>query len=179
MSTLSGSVDIGVPFAALSPSPSQSQTQSRVQSQTQLPSSPAASSSQRPISPLPSTPSTSTGTKHHPRCSRSLSRPQRPSKSNLHSRQRPQPQPQSRSRLRKLFTHTFLSPPSVGAYTSVFAAAHPAVRASPQVYNASFLVPVGKGREVKVTKKAKVGRDVRLARELWDVTERILREGGV
>ncbi|KAF4615740.1 hypothetical protein D9613_012461 [Agrocybe pediades] len=63
--------------------------------------------------------------------------------------------------------------PKEGAYTSLFAAAHPEVKQNREKYNGVYLVPVG-----KVGKISENAQDERLARELWETTERKMKELG-
>lgn len=65
--------------------------------------------------------------------------------------------------------------PSRGALTSVFAATAPVVRDQPQLYGGAYLQPPGKlGRPPNAD-----ARSLELAEELWDTTERLLRDIGV
>ncbi|KAF9812432.1 hypothetical protein IEO21_06235 [Rhodonia placenta] len=65
--------------------------------------------------------------------------------------------------------------PSRGALTSVFAATAPVVRDQPQLYGGAYLQPPGKlGRAPNAD-----ARSLELAEELWDTTERLLRDIGV
>ncbi|KAF9559291.1 NAD(P)-binding protein [Agrocybe pediades] len=64
--------------------------------------------------------------------------------------------------------------PKEGAYTSLFAAAHPEVKQKREKYDGVYLVPVG-----KIGKISENARDERLARELWETTERKMKELGV
>jgi hypothetical protein len=66
---------------------------------------------------------------------------------------------------------TFASSPDEGAWTSVFAAASPVVRAELGKYKGAYLTPVG-----KVTKASKQAEDPELAKELWASTETFLRD---
>lgn len=65
-------------------------------------------------------------------------------------------------------------PISKGAYTSVFAAASPEVRAHPETYKGAYLQPVA-----KVGKPTDDGNNSELAKELWVTTEKILEEIGM
>jgi len=67
----------------------------------------------------------------------------------------------------------FFMLPEPGSFSSCFAAASPLVKASPQ-YKYAYLEPVGKIG--KIGKNAK--RDD-LAAELWETTEKILRDLGL
>lgn len=65
--------------------------------------------------------------------------------------------------------------PSRGALTSIFAATAPVVRDQPQLYGGAYLQPPGKlGRPPNAD-----ARSLELAEELWDTTERLLRDIGV
>lgn len=57
----------------------------------------------------------------------------------------------------------------------MFAAASPEVRAQPQNYQGKYMLPVGKIK-YDIGGKSKPSKDIALARELWDTTERILKE---
>jgi len=59
--------------------------------------------------------------------------------------------------------------PFYGAYTSVFAAASPKVRADPEQYKGKYLVPYGSVEEPSEDAKRED-----LAWELWQTTEDIL-----
>lgn len=61
-----------------------------------------------------------------------------------------------------------------GAYTSVFAAINPAVRAQPEDYKGKYLVPMG-----KVAAPGPLGEDVELGKKLWALTERVVAAGGI
>ncbi|OCH93974.1 NAD-P-binding protein [Obba rivulosa] len=63
---------------------------------------------------------------------------------------------------------------SEGAYTSVFAAASPAVRAEPEKYKGAYLVPVA-----QVGQPSADARDPALAAELWATTEKVLADLGI
>ncbi|KAG6853071.1 hypothetical protein C0991_007063 [Blastosporella zonata] len=67
----------------------------------------------------------------------------------------------------------FFEVSEVGAYTSCFAAASPAVRASPQKYKGTFLEPVG-----VITEPSDNAKNEELAKELWDTTESVLTSVG-
>lgn len=68
----------------------------------------------------------------------------------------------------------FFEVPEVGAYTSCFAAASPTVRDDPEKYKGKFMEPVG-----IITEPSEVAQRDDLAEELWETTERILKEIGV
>jgi hypothetical protein len=59
----------------------------------------------------------------------------------------------------------------VGAYPSVFAAASPEVRKRKEHFKGQYLVP---GNIVEETSKD--GTNMKLARDLWDTTERLLKK---
>ncbi|KAF8903480.1 NAD-binding protein [Gymnopilus junonius] len=61
-----------------------------------------------------------------------------------------------------------------GAYTSVFAAASPEVRQNKDLYKGAYLTPVA-----KITKPSKSATNAKLATELYDTTESVLKELGV
>ncbi|KAF9559294.1 hypothetical protein CPC08DRAFT_763406, partial [Agrocybe pediades] len=61
-----------------------------------------------------------------------------------------------------------------GAYTSVFAAAAPEVKAEPEKYRGVYMIPVA-----KVAKPSKDAEDERLAKELWETTEGVVRRLGI
>ena len=61
-----------------------------------------------------------------------------------------------------------------GAYTSVFCAVNPVVRAEPKVYKGKYLIPMG-----KVAPPAPLGEDVQLGKELWELTEKVVADGGI
>lgn len=65
------------------------------------------------------------------------------------------------------------SPPQ-GALTTLFALTDPAVKAQPQTYNGKYLEPFA-----SVTAPSKQGADILLARKLWEITEQVVRAGGV
>ncbi|EMD32268.1 hypothetical protein CERSUDRAFT_99659 [Gelatoporia subvermispora B] len=68
----------------------------------------------------------------------------------------------------------FFTDASKGSYTTVFAAAAPAVRANPDTYKGVYLVPVA-----KIAKPSADASNAALAAELWETTERILADIGV
>ncbi|KAG6907738.1 hypothetical protein DXG01_007538 [Tephrocybe rancida] len=68
----------------------------------------------------------------------------------------------------------FFDIPEVGAYTSCFAAASPAIRANPEKYKGAFLEPVG-----IITEPSENAKDDKLAKELWETTESILANVGI
>ena len=69
--------------------------------------------------------------------------------------------------------YTSLSP-AEGAYNSTFAAASPLVRQEKEKYNGAYLVP---GQ--KIAKLTGLALDDQLAKDLWELQERILKEEGV
>lgn len=66
---------------------------------------------------------------------------------------------------------TFFAPQEVGAYTSVFAAAAPAVKEKPEIYKGAYLSPVA-----KIGSPLKRSNDLQLAIDLRNTTESILRD---
>lgn len=73
------------------------------------------------------------------------------------------------------FGRFFFIPPDRGSYASVFAAGAPVVRAEPEKYKAAYLTPkarIGKPPSQQAT-------NANLAKELWETTERIVKEIGV
>ncbi|EMD32269.1 hypothetical protein CERSUDRAFT_88268 [Gelatoporia subvermispora B] len=68
----------------------------------------------------------------------------------------------------------FFADPSKGSYTTVFAAAAPAVRADPDKYKGAYLEPVA-----KIGKPSADATNAALATELWETTEKILVDIGV
>lgn len=71
--------------------------------------------------------------------------------------------------LTKHLLRLFMSTSDVGAYTQVFAAASPAVKANPEKYKGQYMVPVG-----ILGKTGKNGLRKDLADDLWETTERFL-----
>ncbi|EMD32267.1 hypothetical protein CERSUDRAFT_88265 [Gelatoporia subvermispora B] len=67
-----------------------------------------------------------------------------------------------------------LSDASEGSYTAVFAAAAPAVRADPDTYKGTYLVPVA-----RIARPSADASNSALAAELWETTERVLADIGV
>lgn len=61
-----------------------------------------------------------------------------------------------------------------GAYTSIFAAINPIVRAEPEVYKGKYLVPMG-----KVTAPGPLAQDAELGKQLWALSEQVVAAGGV
>ncbi len=57
----------------------------------------------------------------------------------------------------------------VGAYTSVFAAASPKIKANPEAYKGKYLVPYGVVEETSPDARRKD-----LANELWETTDEVL-----
>lgn len=62
-------------------------------------------------------------------------------------------------------------PASKGAYSSVFAAAAPNVRAEPAKYGGAYIIPPG-----KLGSSTAQADDPELAKELWETADRILCE---
>lgn len=60
-----------------------------------------------------------------------------------------------------------------GAFTSVFAAANPVVRANPEAYKGKYLMPFG-----KVTAPGPLARDAELAKQLWTLSEKVVVANG-
>ncbi|KAG8792833.1 hypothetical protein FRC12_004704 [Ceratobasidium sp. 428] len=60
-----------------------------------------------------------------------------------------------------------------GARNSVFAATSPVIRAEPDKYKGKYLMPIG-----KVTTPSKMAQDVRLAKQLWALSEAIIESKG-
>ncbi|KAH9933902.1 NAD(P)-binding protein [Fomitopsis serialis] len=84
-------------------------------------------------------------------------------------------QPPGISHVMSLLIRALWTPPTRGAFTSVFAAAAPAVRQETERYKAAYLLPPGRiGAPPHPDARNPV-----LARELWDTTERLLREMGI
>ncbi|KAF8600688.1 NAD(P)-binding protein [Ceratobasidium sp. AG-I] len=61
-----------------------------------------------------------------------------------------------------------------GAYTSVFAATNPIIRAKPENYKGKYLVPMG-----KVATTSSLGEDAELAKKLWALSETVIAAGGI
>jgi len=61
-----------------------------------------------------------------------------------------------------------------GAYTSVYAAINPVVRAEPEVYKGKYLVPMG-----KIAAPAPLGEDAELAKQLWVLSEKVVADNGI
>lgn len=74
-----------------------------------------------------------------------------------------------------LLVRTLWTPPTRGAFASVFAAASPAVRLHADHYRGAYVQPPGR----KGTPPHPDARSALLARELWDTTERLLGEMGM
>ncbi|KDQ54353.1 hypothetical protein JAAARDRAFT_209454 [Jaapia argillacea MUCL 33604] len=72
------------------------------------------------------------------------------------------------------FPNLLGTPPSEGAYNSVFAAVSPVVRSKPAEFRGAYLMPVG-----KISNPSKLAQSDELAKELWDTTERVLKHLGV
>ncbi|RDB30491.1 hypothetical protein Hypma_007324 [Hypsizygus marmoreus] len=68
----------------------------------------------------------------------------------------------------------FFAVPEVGAYTSCFAAASPKVRDNPDKYKGAFVEPVG-----IITEPSDIAKREDLALELWETTERVLKDEGI
>lgn len=64
--------------------------------------------------------------------------------------------------------------PSQGALTSLFALTAPVVRAESGTYKGSYLVPFGKVEQASV-----LADDVEVAKQLWEMSSKILSEGGL
>ncbi|KAF4615779.1 hypothetical protein D9613_012460 [Agrocybe pediades] len=71
----------------------------------------------------------------------------------------------------KTLNSWFSYPQRAGAFTSVFAAASPEVKAEPEKYRGAYLIPVA-----RIAKPSKNAQDERLAKELWETTEAKLKE---
>ncbi|KAF4615846.1 hypothetical protein D9613_012457 [Agrocybe pediades] len=76
--------------------------------------------------------------------------------------------------LTSLLNPLLFATPRAGAYTSAFSAASPEVRENAAEYRGAYLVPVA-----KIAKATKYAEDQRLARELWETTEAVVRRLGV
>ena len=61
-----------------------------------------------------------------------------------------------------------------GAGTPIIAATSPAIRAKAERYKGGYLVPMG-----KLSEPSKKAQDEDLAKELWETTERLLKEWGL
>ncbi|KDQ54409.1 hypothetical protein JAAARDRAFT_135807 [Jaapia argillacea MUCL 33604] len=72
------------------------------------------------------------------------------------------------------FPRLVCTPPSEGAYNSVFAAVSPVVRSKSTEFKGAYLMPVG-----KISKPSRLAQSDELAKELWDTTERVLKDLGV
>ncbi|KZT13259.1 NAD-P-binding protein [Laetiporus sulphureus 93-53] len=68
----------------------------------------------------------------------------------------------------------FFTLPTVGAYSTVFAAAGPEVRAEPRKYRGGYICPPN-----KLTKLSDKATDPDTAKELWGLTEKVLKDIGV
>ncbi|KAI0959136.1 hypothetical protein AcW1_004052 [Taiwanofungus camphoratus] len=78
------------------------------------------------------------------------------------------------SPLYTFIANAVFTPPTKGAYSTVFAAAASEVRTRPEKYRGAYVVPPGKrGRESKQSQSQE------LAKELWDTTQKILQDIGV
>lgn len=73
-----------------------------------------------------------------------------------------------------MLVKTLLLTPSKGAYTSVFALTSPEIKKNPKDWEGAYLVPFGR-------KKDAVPRacDILTQRKLWEVTEEIVKAGGI
>ncbi|KAF8906837.1 hypothetical protein CPB84DRAFT_1959889 [Gymnopilus junonius] len=71
----------------------------------------------------------------------------------------------------KVLMNIFFMRPEPGAYNSCFAAASPVVKKNAAKYKHAYLTPIG-----RVSKLGKNARRDDLARDLWDATERILKD---
>ncbi|TFK73446.1 NAD(P)-binding protein [Pluteus cervinus] len=65
----------------------------------------------------------------------------------------------------------FASTPDMAARTSLFAAASPIPREKLETFKAAYVVPTGQGG-----KKSKVAADPDLGKDLWELTEKVLKE---
>lgn len=70
-------------------------------------------------------------------------------------------------------------PAAEGAFTSVLAAASPQIRAEPEKYKGSYMVPVGKIPDPPMGAHTKISRDMGLAGELWETSIRVLGDLGI
>lgn len=70
--------------------------------------------------------------------------------------------------------NAFFMTPEKGAYSPVYAAAAPAVRAESGKYRGAYVVPPG-----MLGRAGKQAQDPELAKELWETTEKILGEMGL
>lgn len=61
-----------------------------------------------------------------------------------------------------------------GAYTSVFAAINPVVRAEPEKYKGKYLVPMG-----RIAAPASAAEDLELAKQLWALSEKVVADDGI
>lgn len=71
------------------------------------------------------------------------------------------------------FASYLLSSVPDGAYTSVFVAANPIVRAEPGIYKGKYLVPFG-----KIGVPSPLGQDTNLAKQLWTLSETVIAANG-
>ncbi|KAF8600690.1 NAD-P-binding protein [Ceratobasidium sp. AG-I] len=69
--------------------------------------------------------------------------------------------------------YMFASVPD-GAYTSVFAATNPIVRAEPKAYKGKYLVPMG-----RIAAPSPLAEDLELGKQLWELTEKVVAAGGI
>lgn len=70
--------------------------------------------------------------------------------------------------------HLFFRTPEEGAHTVVIAAAAPRVRQNEADYRGAYLVPIG-----KIGKQSDTAKDDSLAKDLWELSERVLAEEGL
>ncbi|KAH9835137.1 NAD-P-binding protein [Rhodofomes roseus] len=84
-------------------------------------------------------------------------------------------QPPGVSHVMSLLIRALWTPPARGAFTSVFAAAAPVVRAQMERYKGAYLQAPGR---IGAPPHADA-RNPALARELWDTTNRLLEEMGI
>ena len=74
--------------------------------------------------------------------------------------------------IQKFVCDLFFTTPSVGAYSTLFAAASPVVKAEREKYKGAYLVPPGKLAPVH----APQADSAQLAEELWETTEAIVKQ---
>jgi len=77
-------------------------------------------------------------------------------------------------RVSRWLVNLFFATPDRGAFTSLIAAASPAVRADPQKYKGVYLRPVG-----ELVEPSEQAKDPKLAEELWRTTENYLEGIGL
>lgn len=83
------------------------------------------------------------------------------------------------SSLAQLFMRAFFRTPAQGAQCAVDAATASLFRAQLAEYQGRYLVPAKGDVSVKLGKVTELAMDEKLARELWDLTERVLKEEGI